>query len=294
VEIDLKELMPLLLMSGKLRREKAAQLKHEAAQAKYELAFKNWEAAKVETARQNAKAKALFEAELDDWWERAQNHQKLQQDENRKIDAFRQRYAQGRHDAVIEFLDAALSHAEYPDMFPLRWEMSFDSRGRALVIDYELPAPESFPTMKAVKYDVLKDSFAQSHWSEDEIAKLYEDAIYQTCLRTLRDVFAADEAKAVWSTTFNGWVNFTDKLRDTPARNCILSVQAGRDAISRADFASRDAKACFQELEGDAGPQLARLTPVIPICWLMRMDDPPEDTALSSAPDATHPSAQRR
>jgi len=179
------------------------------------------------------------------------------------------------NNAVIEFLDAALSHSEYPDMFPMRWEMSFEAETGSLVVDYELPAPENFPTLKAVKFDVLRDTFAQSYWSESEVAQLYESAIYQTCLRTLHDLLAADEAEVISSVTFNGWVNFTDKVRAMPARACILSVQATRSAISQANLLAADPKTTFKKLKGVAGAKLADLAAVVPIMWLKRADDPP-------------------
>jgi len=280
-EIDLKDLWPLLLLRGKRRQEKAAQLRKEAAQSKYDLAHSNWLAARKDIARQNARAKAQFEADLDAWWERAQAYQKQQQQENTKIDRFRLKYAQRQPDAVIEFLDAALSHSEYPDMFPMRWEMSFETETGSLVVDYELPSPENFPTLRAVKFDVLRDTFAQSHWGESEIAQQYESAIYQTCLRTLHDLLAADEAEVVSSVTFNGWVNFTDKLRSMPARACIMSVQAARSAISQANFLAVDPKIIFKKLKGVAGAKLADLAAVIPLMWLKR------DDRLAAADDAT-------
>jgi restriction system protein len=295
-QIDLKDLWPLLLLRGKQRQEKVAQLRKEAAQSKYELAHKNWLAARADIARQNARAKALFEADLDAWWERAQAYQRQQQEENKKIDKFRLKYAQGQPDVVIEFLDAALSYSEYPDLFPARWEMSFEAGTASLVIDYELPPPENFPTLKAVNFDVLRDTFAQSHWSESEVAQLYESAIYQTCLRSLHDLFAADEAEVISSVTFNGWVNFLDKVRDVPARACIISVQATRSAIRQANLLAVDPKATFKKLKGVAGPKLADLAAVVPIMWLKRTDEPiavsdaigEESRAQLSSPSSAH------
>jgi len=272
VEIDLKKRLSLLLLSGQRKREKAAELKEEAAQSTYELAYSQWRAEKEAIARQNAWAEALFETDLDAWWERAQAYQKQQQEENRKVDNFRLRYAQGQSDAVVEFLDAALSHADYPDMFPMRWELGFEADSGALIVDYELPAPESFPTLKAVKFDVMRDGFTQSDWSETEIAQLYESALYQTCLRTLHDLFAADEAELISSITFNGWVNFTDKSRGTRQRACILSVQASKAAIRQTNLLAVDPKIFFQKLKGVAGAKLADLAAVVPIRWLKRTD----------------------
>ena len=166
--------------------------------------------------------------------------------------------------------------------------MGFEPRTGALVIDYELPAPESFPTLKAVKFDVLRDCFTQSHWSEAEVAQLYDSALHQTCLRSLRDAFAADEAQVISSITFNGWVNYTDKMRGTPARACIMSVQASRDMIRQANFLAVDPKAYFRKLGGEAGARLADLAPVIPISWLPRAEDPSAaaENELTGTPSA--------
>lgn len=294
VEIDLKDLLPLMLLSATRKREATDRLKQEAARAKYDLACKDWQAAREAVMLQNAKSQALFEQELDAWWDRAQAHQNRQQLENKKIDKFRQRYAQGHPDAVVEFLDAALSHSEYPDMFPMRWEMSFSAGTRALVVDYELPAPERFPRLKAVKFDVLRDDFAQSHFSEAEVADLYESAIYQTCLRSLHDALSADEAEVISSVTFNGWVNFTDKARDTPARACIISVQATKVGIRQANLLAADPKSSFQKLQGEAGARLADLGSVVPLLWLQRADDHlvAANDALGGADHATESQPQ--
>ena len=272
-EFDFEEFWTLLLLFGKQRQEKAAELRKQAAQSKYDLAYRNWLAARNDIARQNARARARFDEDLDAWWERAQAYQKQQQEENTKIDRFRLKYAQGQPDAVIEFLDAALSHSEYPDMFPARWEMSFEAETGSLVVDYELPCLENFPTLQAVKFDVLHEAFVQSYWSEAEVAQLYESAIYQTCLRTLHDLFAADEAEVISSVTFNGWVNFTDKSRGMPARACIMSVQAGRSAIRQANLLAVDPKTTFKKLKGVAGAKLTDLAAVVPITWLKRTED---------------------
>jgi restriction system protein len=236
---------------------------------------------------------ALFEIALDDWWDRAQAYVKQQRDENAQIDRFRLRYAQARPDAVTEFFDAVLSHAEYPDMFPMRWEMGFEAETGALVIDCELPSPEDFPTLKGAKYDVLQDIFEQSYWSASEIAQLYEIAVYQTCLRSLHDVFAADEADVIASVTFNGWANFTDRVHGRPARACIISVQATKAQLGQTNLLAVDPKTCFKSLKGVASAQLADMTAVIPLMILKRPDDrriPANDVAEGNA--AARPSNQ--
>jgi restriction system protein len=267
------EFWALLLPRVRRKREEAAHLKREAAQSRYDTAYRSWQDAKHEIARLNVKARAMFEVALDEWWARAQAYQKQQQAENVKIEKFRLGYAQAKPDPVIEFLDAALSRSEYPDVFPTRWEMDFVAETGALVIDYELPSPEDFPLLKAVKYDVMNDTFEQSYWSAAEIAQFYERAIYQTWLRTLHDVISADEAEVVTSITFNGWANFTDKLHGRPARACIISVQAANAKIKQANFWTADPKSLFKSLKGVAGANLADMSAVVPLAFLRRVDD---------------------
>ena len=268
-----RELLSLLVPSVKREQEKAAQLREEAAQLKYDLAHRSWREAKNDIAYLNAKAAALFELDLDAWWARAQAYQRQQQDENAQIDKFRQRYARGVPDAVIEFLDAVLSHAEYPDLFPMQWEMDFEAETGALIVDYELPPPDTFPTLKAVKYDLLGDAFEQIYLSESERVQLYDGALYQTCLRTLHEVCAADEAGVIASVTFNGWVNFTDTVNGKLARACILSVQATSDAIKQVNLRALDPKTCFRTLKGVAAAKLADMSAVVPILRLKSADD---------------------
>jgi restriction system protein len=239
----------------------------------YELAHRSWREAKNKIAYLNAKAAALFELDLEAWWARAQAYQKQQQDENAQIDKFRQRYARGMPDAVIEFHDTVLSHADYPDLFPMQWEMDFAAETDSLIVDYELPPLDTFPTLKAVKYDLLGDAFEQSYLSESEVAHLYDGAIYQTCLRTLHDVFAADEAGVIASVTFNGWVNFIDKVNGKLARACILSVQATNATIKEVNLGAVDPKTCFRMLKGVAAAKLADMSAVVPISPLKNADD---------------------
>ena len=263
-EIDLKDLWPLLLLSGDRRRERSEQLRLEASDSKYEAACQAWLETKASTIRQNAKARALFELNLDEWWEKAQAYQKLQRRENVKVDKFRSRYAQGKPDAVIEFLDAVLSHLEMPEMFPSRWELGYCAEAGALIIDYDLPPPKGFPSLTAVRFDVLRDVFDESHLSEFEVAQLYDNAMRQACLRILHGVAAADDADVLVSIAFNGWVNVTDETSDTSKRICVMSVETSKSAISQEISAAADARAQFKSLRAAAGENLSGLAPVTP------------------------------
>jgi restriction system protein len=288
------EFWSLLLPGVKRKRASAAQSKRDAAQQRYDSGYRSWQNAKLEIARQNARARAMFDIALDEWWVKAQAFQKQQQEENAQIEKFRLRYGRKEPDAVIEFLDAVLSHAEYPDAFPMHWEMDFQPETGILIVDYELPPPDDFPRLKAVKYDVVRDTFVQNYWSAPEIAQLYEGAAFQTCLRTLHGLFAADKENVLASVTFNGWANFTDRVHGRPARVCVMSVQASKAEIARADLRKVDPKIAFKSLKGIAGTRLADMTAVVPVLSMKGSDARPVAANDVMAREARPPNSQDR
>lgn len=151
--------------------------------------------------------------------------------------------------------------------------MDFVAETGVLIVDYELPSINAFPTLKAVKYVQSRDALEQSVLRESEVVQLYDRAIYQTCLRTLHELFVTDEADAFASITFNGWVNFIDKATGKQARACIMSVQATKAAFQQINLEAVDPKACFRALKGVGSAKLAGMSAVIPILRLNRTDD---------------------
>jgi restriction system protein len=261
-----KDLWSWLLPSVKRNRDAAAQ-------SKYDMAHRDWQKAKNEIASQNAAGKVSYEASLADREVRKQAFEKLKQDHNAKIDAFRAMYMQKDPGAVAEYIDTVLSRPEYPDFFPKQWDMDFISETGVLIVDYELPPIDDFPTLKAVKYIQSRDVLEQSLLRDSEIARVYDAAIYQTCLRTLHEVFETDEADALASVTFNGWVNFTDKATGKPARACIMSVQTTKATFQQINLNAVDPKVCFRALKGVGSAKLAGMSAVVPILRLKRTDD---------------------
>jgi restriction system protein len=151
--------------------------------------------------------------------------------------------------------------------------MDFVSETGVLIIDYELPSVEALPKLKGVKYVQSRDTFEESCLRESETAQLYDDALYQTCLRTLYEIFQTDEVKAIKSITFNGWVSFTDKATGKPAHACILSVQSSKEAFSQINLAAVEPKACFRSLKGVGSAKLSGMSAIVPILRLNKKDD---------------------
>ncbi|HEX3945017.1 MAG TPA: restriction endonuclease [Rhizomicrobium sp.] len=218
-------------------------------------------------------AVAKFKSGCAAWEKRKVTFEGEQKKANAKIDDFYQRYHAEEMNAITEYVDWILGLSKYPDCFPKEWQMDFVSETGVLIIDYELPSVDVLPKLKAVKYVQSRDCFEESYLREGELAQLYDDALYQTCLRTLYEIFQSDEIRAVTSVTFNGWVNFTDKSTGKPARACILSLQSLKEAFSQINLAAVDPKACFRSLKGVGSAKLAGMSAVVPILRLNKNDE---------------------
>ena len=126
--------------------------------------------------------------------------------------------------------------------------------------------------MKEVKYVKSKDDFTEMFLSETEQNRLYDDVLYQICLRTVHELFEADVINALDAVVFNGWVKSIDKATGKEVNGCVVSVQVRKESFQELDLANIDAKACFKSLKGVGSSKLHSLTPVAPVLQISRED----------------------
>lgn len=188
-----------------------------------------------------------------------------QQRRNAEIDARRAAVESGEEGAVVDMIDLALSNSNYPEFINLDFNIDYLADVKSLVLDFDLPAPDAMPTLKEVRYIQARNEFSEKHITEAERGRLYDSVLYQIALRTLHEVFEADEHRHVRRITFNGWVNYVDKATGADQRSCILSVGANREDFERIDLARVDPKECFRALKGVAAAKLIGLAAVPPL-----------------------------
>ena len=151
-----------------------------------------------------------------------------QREQHEAMDAFRARCERKEPAAISEYCDMVLASSEYPDCVPKEFALDFNHDSGVLVANYKLPGPSDIPTLSEVKYVQSSDSFSERHLAEVNAAKLYDDLIYQVALRTSNELLEADEAGALTSVVFNGFVTAVDKGTGNEVTACIISMQASR------------------------------------------------------------------
>ena len=176
-------------------------------------------------------------------------------------------YFEHSPDAIALHTKLALMRSPYPTVFPRSVEAAYDSDGRIVVIDYQLPDIDSISIVKPSTKKGVWDTFVPANATERR--QVSDDLLYMIILRTLREVVLADEIDAFSAVVVNGCMSFKDKATGQERSDYLMSLFAKSEQVRGIDFANVDPKTCFRSLKGVSAP---RPTLCIPIAPLLRFD----------------------
>jgi restriction system protein len=181
------------------------------------------------------------------------------------IDAFAAAFASGDPDAVVTYLDLVLHGSAYPDAFPQHYKLAYTPESRQVVVEYQLPTVEVIPAVKAYKYVRTSDSVTETGAPATAIRGRYLDVIVQTTLRTLHEIFEADDGRNVDVIVFNGIVDSLDPATGKKVKPCLLTVRTTRETFLDLDLAQVDPLACLKHLSASVSKSPTELAPVRPL-----------------------------
>ncbi len=254
-----------------LRRKKAKLIAE--AEKQHAIHVFTWEA--VEAKRQDdlnvaiaewENRKALYCADHD---KKKQEFEKGQATANAKVDSLRADVAKGDEDAVLEHASLVLDSSNYNELFQISYLIQYDGIKKLLKIAYDLPSIDILPDTKVIKFIKASGELKETQISDREKKANFEAVAYQICLRTVHELFEADENENLQNILFNGFVNFVDPATGQEKRSCLLSVLVDRATFAAIDLARIDPKTCFKSLKGVSAATLASLSPIPPV---MEMD----------------------
>jgi restriction system protein len=174
--------------------------------------------------------------------------------------------------AVKYYCKLILSFSKFSDGSRREFDFDYIPESKILIVDHALPAPDDLVRVKEVKYVKSTNEFIEIDFSENEFNQIYDDILYQTCLRTLYELFDADKGHALSAVVFNGWVESVDKATGQDTKGCVLSVHARKEEFQKINLARVDPKACFKSLKGIGSSTLHSLTPIAPVLKINRED----------------------
>jgi restriction system protein len=214
--------------------------KMQAAEDAFSNETSNW--MRRDTERQTA-----FQTQLLGWEERQTQfwaEQKRaetaflaeQAERNSKVDELKAALEAGSADAVIEHATLVLDASDYGGLFEKSFVIQYHESDQLLLVAYDLPPPDALPSVKSVKFAKATGELKESHITEREVKANFELVAYQICLRTIHELFEADEFSNVSNILFNGYVNFIDRRTGQEARSCLLSIVVARSVFDAIDL----------------------------------------------------------
>lgn len=260
------------------------------AEKLYQEAINSWKKSVEETNSFNSSLKSQHEQIIKDFEEQKlsviNRYQKLEKDwekekeiytknqieHNNKIDNLKISYFEKNPEAVVQYCEMVLNNSKYPEGFPKDFDLDYNSDNKTLIIEYILPAPSDLPTLLEVKYIVAKKELKETFLTDTQLSKNYDSAIYKATLRTLHELFEADEAEALDAIIFNGWVKAINKATGKMTNNCIVSVQAKKNEFIEIELSNVDPKTCFKNLKGIGSSKLSGITAIQPIAQINKND----------------------
>lgn len=244
------------LIPGASSRHARAIEAHRASHASVLAAHERVEAMKAAaTAKaldEHAQRKAAFEAE--------------QQRKNAEVDEFEADYRAKDADAVVAYNEMVLTRSEYPELgFPQNFRLAYNSASSELVVEYEMPLPSVIPAEAEYRYVKSRDEIESKARKPADTKKLYQDLVASVSLRTLHELFEADQADALALVTFTGILDTIDPATGREARVPIISVRAPKAEFEQIRLDKVDKVVCLRNLGAHVSSRPDELQAVKPI-----------------------------
>jgi restriction system protein len=194
------------------------------------------------------------------------------QQRNEEVDEFEASYRNGDYQTIIAYNSMVLERSEYPDGFPQEFRLGYAINSKQLVIDYDLPSFDIVPGEAEFKYVKAKDSIESKARKATEIKELYQDVVAAVALRTLHEVFEADQSGHINVAVFNGFVYASDHSTGRPVHPCIFSVRVTRERFSDIDLSKVDKRVCLRSLGAQVSNQPQALQAIKPLVEFNMVD----------------------
>jgi len=197
-------------------------------------------------------------------WAEAERKKVL--DHNGQVRLVGHQMASGDREAVCEYFAAALyASAGWPEDFPRRARTEWDRTDNHLVVDWELPDFTVIPAVSRYRYIKSDDRETQIPRPAGERRSLYRNALAQSALAVMAEIFRADRTRLVSTVTVNGFVSCADPATGRRGKGFLLTATVGRLAFGHLDLAKVDPVSCLEGLPGQFSPRPENLAPVQPV-----------------------------
>lgn len=243
------------LIPGSTRKFAAA---YDKAKRRYEDDLQKWD----REERQRRDAVEAGRAEHDAAMQAAKAKAQMRNDE---VDVFQNDYFFGEPDALIAYNTMVLERSVYPEGFPQHFSIAYTCVSKLLVIEYELPLVDIVPKSAEFRYVRTRDTIDEKARKPSEIRAAYQDVIASIALRTIHEVFEADQADRIETACFNGFIHSVDPATGRDIQPHLVSVRATKSSFMDINLAKVDRAICLRNLGAQVSRSATEAQPVRPI-----------------------------
>ena len=216
--------------------------------------------------------KRNFIDRLQKWEEKKSVHLELQTIRTEEINKLEDGYYKREVEYVKSLYTEILKSSKYNFEFHRYIDVDFNSGNRLLLVEYTLPLIENLPSIKETKYLSSKGEYRNILISQSDLLKLFDEAVYSICLRSIYEIFENDPLELIEAVNFNGWVKSINKATGKEENTCIISIQVQRKEFMDIDLERVDPKTCFKHLKGVGSSKLYGITAIKPIIQIQKKD----------------------
>lgn len=234
-------------------------------ESKIEVARIAYEVARSENDRKEVKRKKAYDDALSQYETAKAEHITKVTAQNEEIDRFEEAYRNADPESVVAYNNMVLERSEYPDEFPQEFRIAYIPESKELVIEYEIPGPSIVPDIAEFRYVKAKDTIERKPRKASEIKDIYQDVVASIALRSLHEVFEADQGEHLVVVVFNGFVQTVDAATGKDIRPHLVSVRVTKERFLDINLSRIDKRACLRNLGAQVSPRPDEVQPVKPI-----------------------------
>ncbi len=243
------------------------ELKKASAESEndYNKALDNYKKAfKEHTAKEEKKLKFVEQLKNDYEIQKESYFSKVKQ-RNQEVTEFEDSYRQGEADSITAYCTLVLERSDYPEDFPQVFRIAYVPESKQIVVEYELPSPEVIPNVEEFRYVKNKNEISEKPRKISEIKELYQDIVSAIALRTIHELFEADQEGFIDVIVFNGFVQTVDLSTGQDIRPFLISVRTVKEDFLKIDLSRIDKKACLRNLGASVSPRANEMLAIKPI-----------------------------
>lgn len=183
----------------------------------------------------------------------------------REVTELKRGYNAGEAESVEAYNTMVLERSDYPSGFPQQFELAYVPESKQLVVDYELPTVDIVPPIAEYRYVKSRKSIEEKPRKPSEIKDVYRDVVAQIALRTLHEVFEADQGDHVQTAVFSGYIHRVDETTGHDAKPYLISVRATKTHFLGINLARVEPQSCLKNLGASVSPSPEQCQAVKPI-----------------------------